>query len=233
MACTPCPGSKHYKAPHYGYDDNDGTSRLIEALTPALSECILTITTPPSKSLPVGQPKTYVASTYKATCQLRGDSKDGCEFPDTCEDIMVTVQGVVYEVPNVVRIPPANMPYYGIGPTCERPISCPPGGKGGPCPPRQQKQGQTAAPVPVKSAAKLASSNEETVDVGTAQLYIGSFTIHGPHPLKYSTGQHQYSLFVPGYSGIAPAYISETEGFRRLPDGVHQFDFIRQTKAEY
>jgi hypothetical protein len=99
IQCGPCP-ELHHGGDYYGSRHNDDGSFIAE-VTPTLSKCIVT---PDYLVVPVPltlKPTWSYAGTYTAMCFLEDDSKAGCKFPDTCEDTVVAIQGLIYEVPAI------------------------------------------------------------------------------------------------------------------------------------
>lgn len=76
-----------------------------------------------------------------------------------------------------------------------------------------------------RQAGVEATATADSVDVGIAYYYDGTFTVYsGTHPLEYTSGLHHYSVFNRGVSD-KPA--NETVGMPRLGDRYHYFDFVR------
>lgn len=99
IQCIACPD-----AHHSGQDYQEDT--LVRDITPTMSKCTWDIwvrdTPVPIRTRPGWTNK----GTYMATCFLEEDNKAGCKFPETCEDTMVTIQGVIYGVNKAIRMGP-------------------------------------------------------------------------------------------------------------------------------
>lgn len=74
-------------------------------------------------------------------------------------------------------------------------------------------------------------SEQEMVPVGPFFLYRGTFTVHASHPLKFTSGFHQFS-YAAGYHshdhGEMPTLIKDAAGLDRLGDKVHKFTFVAE-----
>jgi hypothetical protein len=71
-----------------------------------------------------------------------------------------------------------------------------------------------------------------TVKVGGASLYKGTFTVQSTtHPLKFTRGHHQYSVFIG--PPPMPKDVKLAEGLPRLGDAVHMFDFVADSQPSY
>jgi hypothetical protein len=122
MECTPCPESHHDSyGPHHPGPDSDS---ITEQLTPILSKCLLqSQVSYPSIDLPNHQGM-GIYGTYKATCVLQEDPKSGCKFPPTCEDTLVTIQGVIYSFDQAVVAGPVSSAQPLYAPTCTPEMPC-------------------------------------------------------------------------------------------------------------
>jgi hypothetical protein len=49
-----------------------------------------------------------ILGSYTGTCHLQGDTQKGCKLPDTCENTIVTLQGVIYVLNEAVRVSPRD-----------------------------------------------------------------------------------------------------------------------------
>lgn len=101
LACTECPSAHNY-GPHYGGSGEGFTHDI----TVPMSLCQWTIfKNDDDECLPVpNKNELKICGTYQGTCYLDEDKKGGCKFPDTCEDTMLTIQGVIYKVDDAIRI---------------------------------------------------------------------------------------------------------------------------------
>jgi hypothetical protein len=72
-------------------------------------------------------------------------------------------------------------------------------------------------------------SEPETVRVGFALLWKGTFTVHSNHPVKFESGSHQKSMVL----GVSDLPVSATVGWPRLQDNIHTFEFVGQSSESY
>jgi hypothetical protein len=94
----------------------------------------------------------------------------------------------------------------------------------------------SAAPAGKAKARALLAANPQpkpqTVKVGSASLYKGTFTVQSTtHPLKYTRGHHQYSIFIR--SKPEDTDVKLADGLPRLGDAVHMFDFVADSQPSY
>jgi hypothetical protein len=100
IQCVPCPDAHHYGQDHHEEDT------IVRDVTPTLSKCTWDIWV---RDTPVpirGKNGWTNKGTYTATCFLEEDTKAGCKFPETCEDTMITIQGVIYGIQKAIRLGP-------------------------------------------------------------------------------------------------------------------------------
>jgi hypothetical protein len=94
----------------------------------------------------------------------------------------------------------------------------------------------SAAPAGKAKARSLLAANPQptpqTVKVGGASLYKGTFTVQSTtHPLKFTRGHHQYSIFIG--PPPMPKDVKLAEGLPKLGDAVHMFDFVADSQPSY
>jgi hypothetical protein len=126
-----------------------------------------------------------LCGTYKGMCHLSGSSKGMCRFPHTCEDTVLAVQGVVYEVAAV-----------RVGPSTQATANCP------------TAEGTVRFNNRIKRIAKQQAAathggpGSQNVTAGTAMVLDGTFTVHAGHALRFESGSHQFSLFTGAASEV-------------------------------
>jgi hypothetical protein len=143
MECALCPEAHHGSyGPHHPDPDSDS---IAVQLTPILSKCLLQAeTTFPSIPLPSHDGMGF-SGTYKATCVLQEHPKAGCKFPPTCEDTLVTIQGVIYSVDQAVVAGPTSSAQPLYTPDCTPTAPSPPPGRRRDAPPPPPGVEQTTA----------------------------------------------------------------------------------------
>jgi hypothetical protein len=117
MTCSTCPGA-HRARDHEQDDDN---AFLHPDISPALSSCTWSWQLVDDCIPVTHKPGVKVCGTYKGMCHLGGSSKGECRFPKTCEDSVLAVQGVAYEVAAAIRIGPSTQTTTTC-PTAERTV---------------------------------------------------------------------------------------------------------------
>jgi hypothetical protein len=88
-----------------------------------------------------------------------------------------------------------------------------------------------AAKAGAASTARSATGGSQEVPVAAAVVFSGTFTVHAKHPLKFTSGVHQWSAFFSSIS--TPQYVNITDipaTVPWLPDGVHKLEFVDQSR---
>jgi hypothetical protein len=152
-------------------------------INPTLSSCTWDWQLLKSCVPQIHQPGVKLCGTYKGMCHLSGSSKDVCRFPHTCEDTVLAVQGVVYEVA-AVRVGPSTQTTENC-PTPEGTVS-----------PNRGKR------IAKQQAATHGGPGSQNVTAGTAMVLDGTFTVHAGHALRFESGSHQFSLFTGAASEV-------------------------------
>jgi hypothetical protein len=101
MACTECPHA------HYAPDGSNDDGTFTGSLTVPMSLCSWTIFKSECRAVP-NRLGIEACGTYHGTCFLEEDAKSGCKYPDTCEDSMLTIQGVIYTIEDAIRVGAAS-----------------------------------------------------------------------------------------------------------------------------
>lgn len=209
MACIPCPDA-HYS---HGQQEDDNPIRDI---VPALSKCTWNyFLRKGGAEIPINGKDGWVnKGTYTATCFLEEDTKAGCKFPETCEETMVTIQGVV----------------FGINKAIRQGAKTPVGNAGG-IPPCSATSGFITQDATASLQNYVSEKAPSKVATGPIELMIGGFTVHATHPLKYKSGTHQYTTFFEITE--EDSNLPSLEGLPKFGDRVHKFDFIGDAKPHY
>jgi hypothetical protein len=100
MTCASC-----------SHTTRDSSNGLVKPITAPLSHCVWKydlIFGARRGILQTRDPNVVYRGTYEGTCYLRGDKNAGCVFPNTCEDTILTVKGVIYNALQAVRVGPAD-----------------------------------------------------------------------------------------------------------------------------
>lgn len=104
ITCSACPGDHHGS---YGTHKDDTPADFIADVSPPVSKCIWTLDELITVVPVTHQSGWFHAGTYTGFCYLEEDSKSGCKFPETCEDTVLAIQGVIYEM-EAVRLGAAS-----------------------------------------------------------------------------------------------------------------------------
>jgi hypothetical protein len=212
IQCVPCPDAHHYGQDHHEEDT------IVRDVTPTLSKCTWDIWV---RDTPVpirGKNGWTNKGTYTATCFLEEDTKAGCKFPETCEDTMITIQGVIYGIQKAIRLGP------------ETPVG--PNGGIVDCTSSTTFRAAGDAANIASVANYAAEKTPGKVVTSNIDLHVGGFTVHADHPLKFKTGVHTYSLFF-AVSDPIDSDSPTLEGLPKFADRVHKFDFIGDAKPHY
>jgi len=214
LACSPCPEEEDYSS--YKYPGADYLPEM--GLTLVGSKCMINkqYTTPVGMA---GKPGVSFVGTFTGTCYLMENKDHSCNLPETCEYVVASVQGVIYEVAKAIR----------VGSETQRLQAC------------------LLAPTPATAQAKAAGYEDEEypnryseeypnrypeydvtpgspysplAPIGPATILSGPFTLHGVgHKLKYNVGHFQYSIF------HNTTTMAKTDKLPRLGDDVYKFEF--------
>jgi len=102
LTCSSCPEEEEYykERPDRDYYPEMGLSLVG-------SKCMFNkqYTTPVGLA---GKPGVNFVGTFTGTCYLMESKDHSCNLPETCEYVVVSLQGVIYQVNKAVRVGPAS-----------------------------------------------------------------------------------------------------------------------------
>jgi len=220
LTCSACPEDSHYRK------QEEDSEFAITDVGSILGKCMFQKTTlTEEQNIPLigSKPGFKWAGTFYGTCYLEKSGKDICELPEGCEDTVLQIQGVIYNVEKAVRVGPAQKNVN----ECDSGLKRVGNTRNGAKVPTEKKD--TATVQYAKEYFYEVDQSPKKVPAGPARVFDGTFTVFGSHALKWKEGRFQYSWF----ESVADVAVQDLLNAPRLGDDIYKMEFVGGSKGRY